>query len=383
MLEIPDEASPFNAPARHSDNAAFQTAMLAIVAEDIRPALERYRDFLSAEYLARARQELSITANPDGRECYEASLRSYTTLDSSGQTIYELGQATVADNRAEVIELGQKAYGVSDFKSAIDAARNDPHDHFANSEELLTFSRDAVLRAERALPEWFGNVPDQAVAIVPFDERDEGTGRSAHYQPGSSERPAEYRIPLYQAETQSRSNAEITAFHETWPGHHLQVASAQSVEGLHPVTQIIWFSGPGEGWARYSERLAEEMGLYKTVNAPILRRAWPARGMVVDPGLHLFGWSREQAIEFMTESGRFPASQADSMVDRIAILPGQLTAYDAGGLEILALRREAEATLGDTFDIREFHEQILKNGTIPLGALRQQIEAWLLSRNAH
>lgn len=383
LLEIPDEASPFNAPARHSDDAAFQAAMLAIVAEDIRPALERYRDFLSEEYLARARQELSITANPDGRECYEASLRYYTTLDSSGQAIYELGQATVADNRAEVIELGQKAYGVSDFKSAIDAAKNDSHDHFANREELLAFSRDAVLRAEQALPNWFGNVPDQAVAIVPFDERDEGTGRSAHYQAGSSERPAEYRIPLYQAEKQSRSNAEITAFHETWPGHHLQVASAQSVEGLHPVTQIIWFSGPGEGWARYSERLAEEMGLYETVNAPILRRAWPARGMVVDPGLHLFGWSREQAIEFMTESGRFPAGQADSLVDRIAILPGQLTAYDAGGLEILALRRDAETALGDAFDIREFHEQVLKNGTIPLGALRQQIEAWLLSSNVH
>jgi uncharacterized protein (DUF885 family) len=155
------------------------------------------------------------------------------------------------------------------------------------------------------------------------------------------------------------------------------------VEGLHPISQIIWFSGPGEGWARYSEALAEEMGLYTTTTGPIKRRAWPARGMVVDPGIHLFGWTREQAIEFIMESGRFPESMGDELVDRIAILPGQLTAYDSGGLEILALREMAEEAMGEDFDIREFHDRILENGTIPLLQLRAHVTAWIEDYKAH
>jgi len=122
------------------------------------------------------------------------------------------------------------------------------------------------------------------------------------------------------------------------------------------------------------------MGLYTTTTGLINRRAWPARGMVVDPGLHLFGWTREQAIEFMLNSGRFPESKGDEMVDRIAILPGQLTAYDSGGLEILALRRQAETALKGDFDIREFHDRVLENGTIPLSQLRNHVEAWIAEK---
>jgi uncharacterized protein (DUF885 family) len=276
-----------------------------------------------------------------------------------------------------VIELGRKAYGLDDFRAIIKQAKNDPADRFTSKEELLQFSRDMVQRAESEMPNWVVSMPQQPVSVVPFEEHEEGTGMSAHYRPAGSDRPGEYRIPLHEPEEQSRGNAESTAFHEAWPGHHLQVAASQSVEGLHPITQIIWFSGPGEGWARYSEALADEMGLYTTVTGPIKRRAWPARGMVVDPGIHLFGWTREEAIEFMMESGRFPETMGDQMVDRIAILPGQLTAYDSGGLEILALRKMAEDAMGKDFDVRQFHQKILENGTIPLLQLRAHVAAWV------
>ena len=248
---------------------------------------------------------------------------------------------------------------------------------FESKEDVLAFAVDAVRRAERAMPLWVGRMPTQVAEVVPFPEHEEGTGRSARYEPGNDERPGRYRIPLHKPETQSRGNVETTAFHEVWPGHHLQVAAAATGAEKHAVTKLIWFSGPGEGWARYSEALAEEMGLYSTTSGPILRRAWPARGMVVDPGIHLFGWTRDEAVAFMLESGRFSPEQADAMVDRIAILPGQLTAYDSGGLEIVALRREAEARLGDNFDIRVFHDRVLEHGTIPLGDLRQHIQRWL------
>ncbi|HEY5776331.1 MAG TPA: DUF885 domain-containing protein [Xanthomonadales bacterium] len=377
LLALEIEQSPFYSPASRDDDEAFALATYAIVAEQIYPALRRYRDFLAGPYMMSARTELSVTANPDGLACYEASLQAYTTLARSGKEVYELGLATVAANKAKVIELGQIAYGLDDFKAILDKAKADPADRFANKEELLEFSRDMVQRAESEMPNWVGKMPQQSVLVVPFEEHEEGTGMSAHYRPGNADRPGEYRIPLYKPEDQSRGNAEATAFHEAWPGHHLQVAVGQSVEGLHPISRIIWFSGPGEGWARYSEALAEEMGLYTTTTGPIKRRAWPARGMVVDPGIHLFGWTREQAIDFMMESGRFPESMGDEMVDRIAILPGQLTAYDSGGLEILALRGMAEEAMGEDFDIREFHDRVLENGTIPLLQLRAHVVAWI------
>jgi uncharacterized protein (DUF885 family) len=382
LLALEVGQSPFYSPATRDDDDAFAIATRTIVEEQIYPALQRYRDFIAGPYISNARSELSITGNPDGLACYQASLQAYTTLARSGRDVYELGELTVAGNKAKVEELGKAAYGLDDFKAVIDAAKADPSDRFGSKEELLEFSRDAVRRAEAAMPNWVGNMPDQAVEVVPFPEHEEGTGRSAHYRPGNAERPGEYRIPLHEPEKRSRGNAESTAFHETWPGHHLQVAVGQAVEGLHPITRIIWFSGPGEGWARYAEALAEEMGLYETTTGPIRRRAWPARGMVVDPGIHLLGWTRDEAIEFMLESGRFPDARGDEMVDRIAILPGQLTAYDSGGLEILALRNEAEHSLGDAFDIREFHDRVLENGTIPLVSLRTHIEAWIRQREA-
>jgi len=380
LLALDVEDSPFYSPAARDDDEAFAAATREIVEAQIIPALSRYREFLAGPYMERARAELPITANPDGRACYDASLRSYTTLGRSAEDVFELGKQTVEANKLSVIELGRTAYELSEFKAILDRAKSDPADRFTSKEELLEVSRDMVRRAEAEMPNWVGTMPSQPVEVVPFAEHEEGTGRSAHYRPGTNERPGEYRIPLHKPEDQSRGSAESVAFHEAWPGHHLQVAFSKEIEGLHPVTEIIWFSGPGEGWARYSEGLSEEMGLYQTVTGPITRRAWPARGMVVDPGIHLFGWTREEAIDFMMESGRFPESMADEMVDRIAILPGQLTAYDSGGLEILALRKRAEDAFGEAFDIREFHDRILENGTIPLPALRQHVERWIANR---
>jgi uncharacterized protein (DUF885 family) len=140
---------------------------------------------------------------------------------------------------------------------------------------------------------------------------------------------------------------------------------------------LLFNSAYAEGWARYSEALAEEAGVYRTDYALMTRRLWPARGMVVDPGIHVKGWTREQAIAFVRESGRFGGEEADDLVDRIAAIPGQLTAYDTGGLEIRALRAQAEQTLGHCFSLPEFHARVLETGIVPLGALRQNVEAWI------
>ncbi len=380
MLEIDAAESPYASPAQRDDDAAFRESFTALVAEGILPALRRYRDFLADEYLGRAREALPVTANPDGRACYEASLRAYTTLDRSPEEVYALGRKTVAANRKRVEELGRAAYGVGEFEAVMARVKNDREDRFETREDLLQYSVESVALAHAEMPDWVGRMPEAAVEVVPYPEYQEATGVSARYEPGDGDRPGVYRISLHQPEEQTLSGAETTAFHETWPGHHLQVAVSKEIEGLHPVTRLIWFSGPGEGWARYSETLAYEMGLYRTVTGPISRLAWPARGMVVDPGLHIMGWTRQQAMDFMGRAGRMSDKELDDMVDRIAILPGQLTAYDSGGLEIFALREEARAQLGEAFDIREFHDRVLENGTVPLSALRAHIERWIAEK---
>jgi uncharacterized protein (DUF885 family) len=380
LLEIPATDSPFASPARRDDDEDFSAAFNALVDEGILPATRRYREFLADEYLERAREQLSVAANPDGRACYEASLRAYTTVDRSPEEIFELGHKTVESNRARVVELGRAAYGLDDFAGIIQHIKTDPANRFESREELLEFSKAAVSRSGAAVPGWFGRVPTRDAVVEPYPEYQDGKGVSMRYEPGAGERPGTFRISLYQPQEQLRGNAEAVAFHEVWPGHHLQVSVAQEIGDLHPITRITWYSGMGEGWARYAESLAAEMGLYQTVAGPIGRLAWPARGMVVDPGIHVMDWTREQAIEFMGESGRMTAHELEEMVDRIAVLPGQLTAYDTGGLEISALRALAEETLGERFDIRAFHDRVLRNGTVPLVMLRSDIEAWLAAQ---
>ena len=379
-LSLPVADSPFTSPAQRDPDEDFSRRFTELVEGEILPAVKRYRDYLANVYLGKARSALAVTANPDGRACYEALLKSFTTLDRSPEDIFDLGLKTVAANRKTAEKLGNTAYGIDDLEQIIEKIKYDPEDKFKSRQELLEFSQAAVDRSHSAIPTWFSRVPGRGAEVAPVPEYQDGSGVTAHYEPGAGDRPGIYRIPLYQPQAQSRGNAEVTAFHEVWPGHHLQISLTQEMGGLHPITRIAWYSGMGEGWARYSESLAVEMGLYTTVSGPILRLAWPARGMVVDPGIHVMGWSREQAIEFMNRAGRFTNEELDDMVDRIAVLPGQLTSYDSGGLEILALRAMAENQLGDDFDIREFHDRLLENGTVPLAMLRNHIENWLGDR---
>ncbi len=377
LLSMPAEESPFMAPAQSDQTPEFVEKFGSLVSEEIVPAIERYRDFLRDTYLARARESLSVTANPDGLVCYSAMLRFHTTLKRTPEEVYELGDETVSRYRSEVIEFGAVRYETDNFAEIIRRAQADPTDRFADGDEVLAFARDAVERSTAVIDDWFGLKPGRECVVEPYPEFQDGTGVGARYEPGDGVRPGTYRISLAKPEAQSRGNAEITAFHEANPGHHLQISIAQTLEGVHPISKRTWNAGYGEGWARYAEALAEEAGLYQSPTASILRRAWPARGMVVDPGIHIMGWTREQAKEFMTVSGRIPQEEADDMVDRIAVMPGQLTAYDSGGLEIFALRREAEEAFGEDFDIRAFHDRVLENGAVPLWMLRRHIEVWI------
>jgi uncharacterized protein (DUF885 family) len=378
LRDMPVEESPFFAPAQRDSADGFRAAWAALLRDEVMPAVARYRDFLAAEYLPAARETLGVGALPDGRACYQASFRLNTTLDRAPEETYALGQARVARNLAEVGEIGRRALGTAEVDSIRARLRSGS---FASRDEMLAFSNDALQRARAAVPRAFRTTPAAAVIIEPHPAFLEATASDQYFpaaQDGS--RPAQYRINLGKSGSTSRAQAEITAFHETYPGHHLQVGLAQQAAGAHPVARLISSGSYVEGWARYAEALAEELELYTSDEARVSRRLWPARGMVLDPGIHLFGWTREQAVEYIASSGRMGAQEADALVDRVVAWPGQLTAYDTGALEFFALRELAERELGPRFDLREFHDVVLRHGAVTLPMLRESVEAWIAER---
>ncbi|HEX7113554.1 MAG TPA: DUF885 domain-containing protein [Steroidobacter sp.] len=383
LLDQPVDQWPLYSPASRDESPEFRESWRKLLADSIKPAVERYRNFLRDEYVGKARESIAISSHPNGAQCYQASFRAHTTLDRPATETFELGRKTVEQNLAAALEIGRTRLGANDLPSLLERLRNDKANRFESREELLSFARAAVSRAREQMPQWFSTVPEADIVVEPYPdflERTANDGYWAAAQDGS--RPAIYRITLYHYAETTRSNAEITAFHEAYPGHHLQIGLANERPGAHPIAMLVRNAGFVEGWARYAEALAEEMGLYSSDYARANRRLWPARGMVIDPGIHVLGWTREQAIKYALESGRFEPETAQSLIDRIAVWPGQLTAYDTGALEFFALRRRAEEALGEDFDIREFHSVVVQNGAVTLPMLRDEVEHWLASRRA-
>jgi len=323
-----------------------------------------------------------VAANPDGARCYAASFRSYTTLSRSADETFQLGQARVANNVTESRAIAHTLLGVDDVASAVAHLKADPENHFTDRDQIQAFTREVITRAKAVLPRWFGELPKSDVVLEPIPDYLEASASSG-YQPAAQDgsRPGSYLINLGHPDQQLRSNVEITALHETYPGHHLQVG-LESDHQAHPIALLAGNSAFREGWARYAEALSEEMGLYSSGYARIHRRLWPSRGMVVDPGIHLRGWTRQQAIDYMVESGRFTAQECNALVDRIAVWPGQLTAYDTGALEIFALREQAERALGARFKLAAFHDAILANGAVTLPMLREIGRRWIEAQRA-
>lgn len=377
LVSTRPEELPFFSPATRADDPAFRESFRDVLAGPVNDGFRRYLDFLQNEYLPRARDALGVSANPDGVACYSASLRSYTTLQRAPEEVFRLGERVVAANAERVRELGRTHFGTDDLAVIVQRITDARDNRFSSEQELIDFSREVVSRSRELSEPLFLSMPPQEMRVEPFDAFRRGSGGSSYYQSQvDASLPAFYRINSEIWQNETRGGAEITAVHEGYPGHHMQISFANTI-GTSPITRLIGNSAYTEGWARYSEALAEEAGIYQTPYALMTRRLWPARGMVIDPGLHLMGWSRQQVIDFMVESGRFSHSEADDAVDRFAVLPGQVTAYDSGGLEIMQLRREAEAALGPRFDIRQFHQRVLENGALPLTALRASISAWI------
>ena len=299
----------------------------------------------------------------------------------TAEEIHRAGLSQMARIQSEMLQIAKDSFGTDDVKGLLTELRTNPEYTFGSEQEMLDYIGAAVQRGKEAVPDWFGNVPDADLIILPSPayEKDSGGG---FYSAGAADgsRPGTYQVGTYNPQGISKAGPESTAFHESYPGHHMQVSLALTNSSLHPILRYIGVSGSVEGWALYTERLADEMGLYSSDISRLgmlSNEAYRAARLVVDPGMHVMGWTRDDAIQYMLDHTAEGIDSLTSEVDRYAAVPGQATSYLLGSLEIQRLREKAELALGDDFDIREFHDRILANGGVTLPMLGTTIDAWI------
>jgi uncharacterized protein (DUF885 family) len=390
LLAAPTRDWVLMAPA-HVDHAdwspaarqSFSRGMAAAVDTMIKPALQRYRDVIEAEILPAARDDdhVGLGNIADGAACYERLIGVHTSLALSAEEIHRIGLDEIARIRTEMSALGDKLFGTRDLAAIQTRLRGDRALYFDTRAEVEAKASEALRRAEAAMPAWFATLPRtpcEVVRVEAFEEKD--TTIAYYRQPAiDGSRPGRYYINTYAPETRPRYEAEALAFHESVPGHHTQIALAMEATGIPEFRKHLGVTAYVEGWALYTERLADEMGLY---SADLDRMgmlsfdAWRASRLVVDTGLHAMGWSRQQAVAYMLENTALAPNNIDNEVDRYIGWPGQALAYKLGQREMFALRALARERLGAGFDIRAFHDQILRPGAVSLAVLRREIERW-------
>jgi uncharacterized protein (DUF885 family) len=380
LAASPLKDSPFASPGQRDKTPQFEKAFDTLVTSRINPAASRYADFLEKEYLPAARDAISVSANPNGAACYEASVLAHSSAPKTAKDVHALGLQQIQILDAEMKAIGQRSFQTGDVAALLKQLRTDRSYRFKNRDEKIAYSQAALARAKQAIPSRFGLMPKADVEIKPYPAFREKNAPNEYNLPAEDgSRPGVFFISAYQAEQQSRVPDESTAFHETIPGHHLQGAIALERKAIHPIGRYIFNSGYVEGWALYAERLADEMTLYSSDLdrlGMLSSQAFRASRLVVDSGLHGLGWTRQQAIDYMLAHTAESEHAIESEVDRYIVWPGQATSYMIGMLEIRAARDEAEKAMGSRFDLKAFHDRVLEDGAVPLTFLREKIRAW-------
>jgi uncharacterized protein (DUF885 family) len=360
-----------------AERAEFEKGIRKAVQESIRPAFQRYLTFLKSELLPHARSNdlPGISHLPNGADCYRRLSRVHTSLPQTPNELHELGLGEVLRINGEMETLGKKLFGTSDRNELLRRLRTDPSLYFASRDEVEEKARSALDRATAAISKWFGTLPKVSCEVARMGEHEEKNSTIAYYREPAADgsRPGRYYINTCAPETRPRYEAEVLAYHEAVPGHHLQLAIAEERRGLPDFRKFSGVTAFVEGWGLYAERLADEMGLYSSNldrMGMLSYDAWRACRLVVDTGMHAKGWTRQEAIRFMLENTALAENNVVNEVDRYITWPGQALAYKVGQLEILRLRKESKNQLGSRFDIREFHDALLSNGAVPLEVLR-------------
>ncbi|HSF86649.1 MAG TPA: DUF885 domain-containing protein [Acidimicrobiia bacterium] len=366
--------------------AAWRDELAMTVTSSIRPGYAHYREALATEVARNARpdERSGVTWLPDGADVYEQAIRRHTSLDMPALDIHRIGLDIIEQLGDEYRELGGRVLGTTDLDEIFSRLRNDPALRFSSRDEIVAAAQSALDRAAAAMPEWFGRLPraECRMAEIPGPGAEEAP--LAYYFPPATDgsRPGQFFINTTEPTTRTRFESEALAFHESIPGHHLQLAIAQELDGMPEFRKHAIVNAYVEGWGLYTERLADEMGLYTddTTRLGMLSfDSWRAGRLVVDTGIHALGWSRREAIEWMVANTPQAPNNIEAEVDRYIGWPGQALGYMIGRREIDRLRSEAEQRMAGSFDIRGFHDAVLGSGPVPLDILDDLVTAWAKS----
>lgn len=381
-----DEESIFLNPATRADDEAFSDAVHAIYDAEIVPALHRFADFIEETYLEQAREEIALTGNTEGADCYAAKVRAFTTIQPTADEIHQTGLEQIAGIRSEMRVTIDEHFGGGPIEEFLRRINIDPEYTFESEAAVLQYAIDGLDAAKEAMPRAFGNLPIADVIVKPYPDFAASGSGEYHSSSEDGTRPGIYYIAVIEPEKRSRAWQLSTLYHETYPGHHLQGAiSLELGDAVHPLARYSWYSGFGEGWALYSERLADELGLYRNpldhIGLYSDQGARAAR-LVIDSGIHAMGWTRQQAVDYMMANTSWSDIDIQNEIDRYIAWPGQATSYMLGMLEIQRLRALAVQELGDRFDLRAFHDRVVGFGGITLPMLEASILAWIEERKA-
>ncbi len=372
-----------------TERERFAAAVNTVTNDEIRPALTRLRHLLAHEVRPAARPDTAPGMGhvPGGLDGYRLLTRLHTSLDRAPEAYHQTGLEEVARIDGELEALAGRVLGTRGLAAAIDRLRSDPALGFATREEVLASVVEALGRANAAVPGFFGRLPKAPCEVVPMGPHEEEHGTVAYYREPAADgsRPGQFYVNLAQPHTRRRYESEALAYHESVPGHHLQIAIMQELTDLPAFRRHLGVTAFVEGWGLYTERLADEMGLYSgdfSRLGVLSFDAWRASRLVVDTGMHALGWTRDRAIAFMTEHTALAANNIANEVDRYIGLPGQALAYKTGQLEMLRVRAAAEQRLGGRFDVRGFHDALLGAGAVPLTTMAEIVDDWASGRLA-
>ena len=360
---------------------ALQARARRIITETVNPAYRRHLDYFRGEYQPRCARSDSISAQPGGADYYAFRVRQETTTDLTPQQIHDIGLREIARIRTEMDRVAREA-GHPDRAAFIRALRTDRRYYATEPEQLMRETARVLKTIDGQLPAFFGTLPRLPYGIreIPA-EIAEGT-TTAYYSPGAPESGIAGTYYVNTSKLDQRPLWEVPALslHEAVPGHHLQIALQQELDIAPFRRHFVSYTAFTEGWGLYSESLGGAMGLYDTPErrmGELSYQAWRASRLVVDTGIHAFGWDKARAIAFMRENTALSEANIEAEVNRYISWPGQALGYMIGRLKILELRARAEAALGERFDVRRFHDAVLRNGSVPLDVLESEIDLWI------
>ena len=386
LVNEPTDSPFFNVfeemPETIDDRSEIRDKAIQVISESVIPAYQKFSDFFVNEYLPASRTSIGVADLPNGYAWYENLARYHTSTELTPEEIHQIGLSEVQRIRSEMDKIIERVGWEGTFDEFLNFLRTDPQFYYETSEELLQAYLATSKELDPKIVPLFKVLPRMPYGIRPIPEESAPDTTTAYYMRPSADgsRAGYYYVNLYKPEVRPKYEIEVLSVHEAFPGHHLQIALAMEIENIPNFRKYSGYTAYVEGWGLYSESLGYDMGLYQDPYSEfgaLTYDMWRAIRLVVDTGMHYKGWSREQAIDFFKENAAKTEQDIVNEVDRYLIMPGQALAYKIGQLKIMELKQKSKESLGEKFDIKEFHHVILGEGALPLDVLEEKVNDYI------